>query len=257
MRIAMIAVLVSAGVASAGPSQIIGKLVDNHQRPLEAATVTVGDQRVTSTFAGVYRLLVPGPGTYKVSIDYADSHVEREVNVDGPLATLDATIAVDSESTIVIHDKRELGVSPERSDDPNWSHQPEYTDEAVLSDRWAKAWLLLDIDDTGHVSRLKLLNDPGMGLGDVAVREGFKMTFHPARDTKDHAMATLIVVPIEWPSYTWLIQRWGTASHFFNRMEYMECRGHGPLMMESIDIQYRDCTEADLANAPLKKWRTR
>jgi hypothetical protein len=256
MRIVSIGVvLVLAGVAAAGPSQIIGKLVDSHQRPLEAATVSVGDQHATSTPAGVYRLLVPGPGTYKLSIDYADGHIDREITVDGPIATLDAAMAVDSETVIVVHDTRKAVVAPARTDDPNWSHQTPYSDEAVLSDRWAKCWLLLDIDDTGTVSRLKLLNDPGNSLAPIAIKEGFKMKFSPARDEANRPMPTLLLMPIEWPSYTWLIQRWGTASHFFNRTWYMSCRDQGnPITMDSVDMVYRDCTEPDLANAQMKKW---
>lgn len=50
----------------------------------------------------------------------------------------------------------------------------------------AKPWLMLDVDDQGHVSRLKLLNDPGINLGPIAIQEGFKMTFSPARDSDDH-----------------------------------------------------------------------
>ena len=257
MRIVIAMVLGSAAVAAAGPSQIVGKVIDSHGRPIEAATISLGTEHVSSTPAGVYRLVVPGPGTYKLAFDYADAHLEREITVEDPLATLDAALPVDSESTIVIHDARPIAKPPERSDDPGWDHQAPYSDEAFLSDRWAKAWLLLDVDAKGHVSRLKLLNDPGNNLGPIAIEEGFKMTFTPARDSDDRAMPTLIVVPVEWPSYSWEVARWGAASHFFHRTQYMECRGHGPITMDSLDMQYRDCTPPDLANAPRKKWITR
>jgi len=254
IRIAIALVVGSAGVAAASPAQIVGRLIDDHGRPLEAATVAIGSQHVATTPAGVYRLAVPGPGTYRVSIDYADAHLDREITVDGPIAVFDSALPVDSESTIVIHDAAPIAVSPERKDDPNWDRQAPYSDEAFLSNRWAKAWLLLDVDDTGHVWRLKLLNDPGQNLGPIAIAEGFKMSFTPARDAANRAMPTLLVVPIEWPSYSWEIQRAGTASHFFKRREYMECRGHGPITMDSVVKEYRDCTRPDLANASAKKW---
>ena len=257
MRIVLVVVLGLAGVAAAGPSQIVGKLVDAKSRPLEAATVTVGAEHATTTPAGVYRVTVPSPGTYKLSIEYADVHLEREVTVDGPLATFDAAVPIDSGETIVIHDARPIAVPPKRSDDPSWAHQAPYSDAAVLSDQWAKAWLMLDVDVTGHVWRLKLLNDPGHDLAPIAIREGFKMTFSPARDASNRAMPTLIVVPVEWPSYWWLMQRWGATTHSFKRTEYMACRGQGPITMDSVDMQYRDCTPPDLANAPAKKWITR
>ena len=158
----------------------------------------------------------------------------------------------------MIHDARPIAKPPERSDDPTWEHQAPYSDEAFLTDRWAKAWLLLDVDVNGHVSRLKLLNDPGNDLGPIAIKEGFKMTFTPARDSEDHAMPTLIVVPVEWPSYSWKaqIRRWRTPSQFANRTQYVECRGHGPITMDSVAREYRDCTPPDLANAAHKKWIT-
>ena len=164
---------------------------------------------------------------------------------------------IDAESTIVIHDAQPIAVPPARTDDPSWAHQVPYTDEAVLSDRWSKAWLLLDVDDAGHVWRLKLLNDPGQNLGPIAIKEGFKMTFSPARDAQNRAMPTLVVVPIEWPSNSWVINRWGTASHYFKDSEYMVCRGSGAFLIESVDKSNRDCTPPDLAHASSKKWITR
>jgi len=257
MRILIAMVLGAAGVAAASPSQIVGKVVDSHARPLESATITVGAEHVTSTPEGVYRVKVPGPGTYKIAIDYADKRVEGEVTVDGPLAIFDRALPIDSESTIVIHDARPIAVPPKRTDDPSWAHQVPYSDAAVLSDRWARAWLMLDVDETGHVKRVKLLNDPGLDLAPIAIEEGFKMTFSPARDADNRAMPIHLVVPLEWPSNGWLIQRYGVASHAFGRRNYMACRGDGPITMDSIDMQYRDCTRPDLEHASTKKWITR
>ena len=77
MRIVIAMVLGSAAVAAASPSQIVGKVIDSHGRPIEAATITLGTEHVTSTPAGVYRLVVPGPGTYKLGFDYADAHLDH------------------------------------------------------------------------------------------------------------------------------------------------------------------------------------
>src|SRR5262249_7296820 len=82
---------------------------------------------------------------------------------------------------------------------------PDYSDQARDSGVWTKAWLLLDVSDTGTVTRLKLLRQPGQGLNMTAIREGFKMRFEPARDRSNKAIPSLAVWGFEWPSYFWMM----------------------------------------------------
>ena len=67
---------------------------------------------------------------------------------------------------------------------------PEYTDAILDRNAWARAWLLLEVGDTGVVSRVKLLNAPGYGLDAIAVRDAFKLKFEPARDRGDRSASS-------------------------------------------------------------------
>ena len=61
---------------------------------------------------------------------------------------------------------------------------PPYSDELVLGNHWARAWLLLDVDARGVVTRMKFLKRPGYKLDDIAVKFAFGLRFDPVRD--DH-----------------------------------------------------------------------
>src|SRR6185312_1473250 len=181
-------VLLYAATAAAEPAQLVGKLVDVKGRELESATVTIGSQHVLTTPHGVFRIQVPDRGTYHVVFDYADGHAERDIVVDGPVATADQKLDVDSDSVIVIHDQRRLATAPISTTDPLREKAPPFSDRMITSNHWAKAWLLLDIDAKGNVTQLKLLNDPGYDLRDIAIKEGFKQHFSPGLDEQGNPM---------------------------------------------------------------------
>ena len=82
---------------------------------------------------------------------------------------------------------------------------PAYSDRAIESDRWAVAWMLLDIDETGKVQRVKFLKYPGLDLETIAVKEALKLQFEPAIAMDGKPQRSWIVWPIEWPSYWWLV----------------------------------------------------
>ena len=119
---------------------------------------------------------------------------------------------------------------------------PQYSDWMMEHDVWAKAWLLLDIDEHGTVTRLKLLKKPGYDLDQIAIDRGFSMRFDPAEDINGNAIRTQLVTPIEWPAYWWLIAREGLATRIPEYIEKVPCVGSGPMKMESIHPMYRDCT---------------
>jgi hypothetical protein len=132
---------------------------------------------------------------------------------------------------------------------------PPYSDEAIESDAWTRAWLLLDIDARGTVTRIKYLKRPGYQLDDIAAREVFRLRFEPARDRRGKPQRTWIVWGIEWPSYFWLIDRLGIASGMPpivgfppERMDaHVPCKGSGPMNLGSIHPAYRDCSMPDLS----------
>ena len=89
-----------------------------------------------------------------------------------------------------------------------------------------------------RVTWLKLLNDPGNNLGLDRDQEGFNMNVHARRATPGRSCdADADACPVEWPSYSWEVARWGRRlSHFFHSARsYMECRGHGPITMDSLE----------------------
>ena len=119
---------------------------------------------------------------------------------------------------------------------------PQYSDWMMEHDVWAKAWLLLDIDERGTVKRLKLLKAPGKDLDQIAIDRGFSMRFDPAEDANGNPMRTQLVTPIEWPAYWWLVEREGLATRVPEYIELVPCLGSGPMKMGSIHPMYRDCS---------------
>ena len=127
---------------------------------------------------------------------------------------------------------------------------PEYSEAAIAGDRWAKAWLLLDVDEKGNVVRLKLLDRPGMDLDQIAVRYGFKLRFKPARDLSDRPVGAQVLWAFEWPAYWWLHEETDNLELLPRAVFKMPCRGTGP----ARNGTYRDCSQATLANAITEPW---
>jgi hypothetical protein len=131
---------------------------------------------------------------------------------------------------------------------------PPYSDDAILSDAWTRAWLLLDIDSRGTVTRFKFLKKPGFDLEQIAARQAFGLRFDPALDAQGRPQRTWKIWLIEWPSYGWLIARLGVASGMPpkigfppRRMDaYVPCRGSGPMNLDSIHPAYKDCSKPNL-----------
>ena len=155
--------------------------------------------------------------------------------------------------TVVHPRKHYLPTGP--LDDTFLRPAPEYSDEAKLSDTWAVAWMLLDVDATGKVARVKFLNRPGHDLDKLAVKTAFGLELDPALDDAGKAQRSWVVWPIEWPSYYWLVFKTGLASGIPDT-HHVPCRGSGPLN-GSLHAVYRDCSDPDLAKARTEPWITR
>jgi hypothetical protein len=132
---------------------------------------------------------------------------------------------------------------------------PPYSDRAIESDAWTRAWLLLDIDARGTVTRFKFLKRPGYDLEEIATREVFGLRFEPARDRAGRPQRTWMIWGIEWPSYWWLVEFLGVASGMPPVVGFpprsmaagVPCRGSGPMNLGSIHPAYRDCSLPDLS----------
>jgi hypothetical protein len=158
------------------------------------------------------------------------------------VAMLSAPAAADE--TIVIHDPIAQPAEPVHPQPPLLR----YSDEAVLSNHWGRAWLLLDIDSTGFVTRLKFLNRPGRDLDPIAIETAFATRFTPALDYTGHPVHSRLVWSLEWPSWWWSHEHAGTG--------VPPCRGSGPLNLGGITANpvYRDCSKPDLGRIPTEPW---
>jgi hypothetical protein len=159
--------------------------------------------------------------------------------------------------TIVIHDSLPPKVLPHPK--KNYHRMaPPYSDEAIDRDVWAKAWVLLDIDARGVVTRVKLLKRPGYNLDSIAVAHAMKMRFDPAEDAKGNPMPTQLLWSMEWPSYWWLVDLDEPPNRVPPRAEHVPCAGSGPMNLGSLHPGYRDCSPPpDLSKISGEPWLTK
>lgn len=136
---------------------------------------------------------------------------------------------------------------------------PPYSDRAITSDAWTRAWLLLDINEAGNVTQFKFLKRPGYDLEAIAQAEAFRLTFEPARDENNKPVRALVVWLIEWPSAWWLDKFVGTRAGLPPRglVAHVPCKGSGPWKMDSVHKGYRDCSKPDPSAADKEPWITR
>jgi len=130
---------------------------------------------------------------------------------------------------------------------------PKYSERAIMNDRWSVAWMLLDIDTHGAVTRVKFLKHPGNDLEKIAVETALALKFEPARDDRGQPTHSYLVFPIEWPSYWWLVDRTGLATGIPDTSK-IPCRGHEPINLDSSHPTYRDCDPPDFAKANTEPW---
>ena len=159
----------------------------------------------------------------------------------------DEVIVIDEKPPRPAVEAKAINFSPRKT--------PPYSDEAILSDAWTRAWLLLDIDARGTVTRFKFLKRPGYQLEDIAARQVLGLRFEPARDRAGRPQRTWMIWVIEWPSYFWLIDRLGVASGMppvvgfppESMAAHVPCKGSGPMNLGSIHPAYRDCSQPNLS----------
>ena len=121
---------------------------------------------------------------------------------------------------------------------------------------WARAWLLLDVDAKGRVTKVTFLKKAGHDLDEIAVREARKLRFTPARDDAGRPVASRVVIPMEWPSYWWLVNMDEPPNRVPPRAENVPCAGSGPLRFESLHPTFRDCSLPDLNKIATEPWVT-
>jgi hypothetical protein len=252
--------LTIAGVAHAGHVQ--GVVTDAHSgAPVEGATVylsgTRGLEQIVITDASGHYEADVGNGRYDLVVRYAVTRSINSVVVPSDRAvTVDVKIDSLAGEVIEIRD-REVKIVPAVPPKPtnyDRSKVPPYSRRAADGDFWTKAWLLLDVSNTGVVLRIKFLKRPGYDLDAIAQGEAFKLKFEPARTLSGQAVRSHLVWQFEWPSAIWA-RDLGLTTIPSGAAAHVPCRGSAPSRIGSIHFQtYRDCSTPDLAQADREAW---
>ena len=217
------------------PTTLVGRVTDILGKPVEGARIYVMSGHRTQTGTdkdGRYSLALYSTGAHSVVIAVGKVHTYRQVLIKAGVATtLDVEVEIDSAGggeVIKITDRRlpPPAVMPRPTIDKRVSLP--YSDEAKARDAWARAWILLDVDERGTVSRIKLLKRPGFGLDQIAIDESFKLKFEPARDEQNRPIRTYIVWTMEWPSWGWLVSGQGIASGKPNEFDALDDKPRNP-----------------------------
>ena len=213
-----------AGVAVAddtAPTTLDGRVTDVLGKPIADARVYVmprggGRLQTTTDKDGRYAIELATAGAYSVVIAVDRIHTYRQVLIAEHVTTrLDVEVETDISGGEVIRIVDQKLPAPAVPPKPSSEHPQKslpYSAQAMERDAWARAFLLLDIDERGKVSRLKLLKRPGFDLDQIAIDEGFKLEFEPARDAAGKPIRTYIIWNMEWPSWGWLAQGNGTTA---------------------------------------------
>lgn len=258
---------------------LVGRVTDLLGKPVANVRVhvlTPGDhQIVTTDDKGEYRVEVDGNKQIAVVVGAGNFHTFRGGTLkDGTTQRLDFELEIaEGEIIRIIDDKPPAVKAKLPKSAPHVT--PPYSDEAIVRDAWAKAWLLLDIDATGKVTRVKLVKRPGFGLDEIAVHEAMKLEFEPALDGDGKPMRSTLYWAMEWPSHDWLMAHQGTAKRMptesyaidpFNgfgalaplfedkSLAHVPCLGSGPLNLDDLHPTYRDCSRPNTEKAHYLPW---
>jgi len=283
-------VLGFAGTAQAD-AVVVGRVTDLLSRPVPNVRVhvlTKTDHQIVKTDKdGNYQVVVDGNEDVSIVVGAGNEHTYRKGTVkDGTTNRLDFEVEIAEGEIIHIIDSKPFTVPPRLPEDVQ-RKVPPYSEEAVTRDAWAKAWLLLDIDEHGKVLRVKLVKRPGFELDEIAVKEAMKLHFTPALDERGKPMRTQIFWAMEWPSHGWMIEHYGTAlrmpseSYSINpfavdfgavnnalepvasnapdtltrkTFAHVRCIGDGPLNLDERYPTYRDCSKPNVKKVPFLQW---
>ncbi|HEU0032472.1 MAG TPA: carboxypeptidase-like regulatory domain-containing protein [Kofleriaceae bacterium] len=258
LHLVLASLLVLAGTAAADDAQVTG-FVTNGTGELGGTVTTrsgaplanvqvhivshAGDEQVVTTDKqGRYQAKLAGG-------EYSLVFVHGDVRIAGH-ALVPATGA-DSE-VVEIHEALPPAVLPKPKSNP--ATIPEYSDAAIDRDAWTRAWLMLDISETGKVTRVKLVRQPGYELDAIAVREAFKLEFEPARDRANRPTRALMLWTFEWPSYWWLMRQHAGMKRLPAAVAGVDCRESET--KRAHDVR-RDCSHPDMTKVISRPWLRR
>jgi len=169
---------------------------------------------------------------------------------------------LEARGEVIVIEGKAPPVTPPKATNFKKRATPPYSDRAVLSDAWTRAWLLLLIDEDGNVEAIKFLRKPGWDLEKIAMSEAFKLKFDPALDDRKRPMRSQLVWEMEWPSAWWLSTFVGVRSTAVPIVDFpprrldshVPCRGSGPMNLGSVHPVYKDCSKPDLTKIKTEAW---
>jgi hypothetical protein len=268
MQRSIIIALCAASTVAHADATLVGRVTDLSDQPVKDATVIIsgpnGVETTTTTDpTGRYVVVVKTSGPRFATFTFGNQHVDARIDIpEQGSTTLDAKLEIGGEVIQILDLPKPLQHARPKSDP---LAIPPYSDRAMLSDVWAKAWLLLDVDDRGTVTQVKFLARPGNDLDAIAVKHAFGLRFDPAHDRRGNPIRSLVVWPLEWPSWGWMmanqyplgrLPNLALGGHEVNGRlvfaTYPPCGKGGPgrpLNLGAIHPALRDCTAPDLAKA--------
>jgi hypothetical protein len=272
LALSLVLALAKPAWADDAPARLSGRVVDVLGRPVAGANVHVvsrtGVEQLAKTDQdGRYSVAVRG-GAYSVVFALRGTTAQRSATIEpGAAAVVDGELELGEGEVIQVRDLRPPPVLPKPRYDVR--RAPKYSDEAILSDAWTKAWLLLDVSAAGEVTRLKVLKRPGFNLEPIALEAAFALSFEPARELDGRPVSTLIIYSIEWPSHGWMQKFMGTSLRLpeveinpfapeLPALAKVPCAGSGPWQFANnhlaAHLTYRDCSRPDLSRASSLPW---
>jgi hypothetical protein len=231
------------GFVAPGTGELSGRVTDADGQPLANATVHLvskhGERTITTDAQGRFKTTIGEPTTLVA--------VYGNAAVSGSAVS---TQRIDGAEAIELRDALPPAKLPKALSDPTVI--PEYSAAMMDDNAWTRAWLLLEVNESGVVSRVKLLNPPGHDLDAIAVRDAFKLTFEPARNRADKPVRSQVLWRFEWPAFWWMKDNNHARRRMPREAYKVPCRGTGPT--HSV---YRDCSPANLAAAINAPWLER
>jgi hypothetical protein len=230
-----------SGFVTEWSGELSGRVTNEHGRPLRREPVYVttesGERSVTTDDDGNYRIDLGK--TLKPKLIF----VRRIARITGRTG---ATVIEGGEEVLAIEETIPAKVMPKST--RRGLVIPEYSESARDSGAWIKTWLMLDVDRSGVVTRIKFLNPPGYDLAEATVRAAFKESFAPARDGANRPIAAKLLWSYEWPSYEWMYEHRHSLRKLPSTVNEVPCRE------QSISLQLRDCRPPDLMNGAIQPW---
>ncbi len=261
---ATVAFVCASATLAFADGKIAGRVVDLADQPLRDVSVVIsgakGVETTVATDATGHYVATVAAGPHTVMFAFGDKRVTSQVDVvDHAVAEVDGTLEISGEVIDVFDALRPPKPAKPKSDP---LVIPQYSDKAALEDAWTRAWLMLDVDERGVVTRIKFLKRPGYDLDDIAIKYAFGLRFDPARNKAGYPIRSFVVWLIEWPSMNWMQEhdlptnrmrnfaKWKQLRRGVAFTTYPPCAG-GPARFQPDSTIHttRDCSQPDLSHA--------